>query len=188
MLRVWGGGIYEDDEFYDACDELGLLVWQDFLFACAAYPEHLLAEEVEAEAHGNVSRLMHHASLAVWNGNNENIWGYWDWGWRDVLQEPAMGRRLLPRAAAERVRRARPAPAVLAGQPVERVDVGRPERRRTRLRARVGCLERARHRRATATTRHDSCRSSDGRRHPRGRTMAGAITAEQLPAQLAGDE
>ncbi len=82
MLRVWGGGIYEDDRFYDACDELGLLVWQDFLFACAAYPEHLLAEEVEAEARGNVERLMPHASLAVWNGNNENIWGYWDWGWR----------------------------------------------------------------------------------------------------------
>lgn len=85
MIRVWGGGIYEDDRFYDLCDELGLLVWQDFLFACAAYPEHLLAVEVEAEARDNVSRLMHHTSLAIWNGNNENIWGYWDWGWQEVL-------------------------------------------------------------------------------------------------------
>ncbi len=91
MIRVWGGGIYEDDRFYDLCDELGLLVWQDFLFACAAYPEHLLAVEVEAEARDNVSRLMHHASLAIWNGNNENIWGYWDWGWQEVLAGRSWG-------------------------------------------------------------------------------------------------
>jgi beta-mannosidase len=91
MIRVWGGGIYEDDHFYDLCDELGLLVWQDFLFACAAYPEHLLAEEVEAEARDNVSRLMHHTSLAIWNGNNENIWGYWDWAWQEVLAGRSWG-------------------------------------------------------------------------------------------------
>lgn len=105
MIRVWGGGIYEDDRFYDLCDELGLLVWQDFLFACAAYPEHLLAEEVEAEARDNVSRLMHHASLAIWNGNNENIWGYWDWGWQEVLQGRTWGagfyHGVLPRVCGE---------------------------------------------------------------------------------------
>lgn len=105
MLRVWGGGIYEDDAFYEVCDELGVLVWQDFLFACAAYPEHLLADEVEAEAYGNVSRLMHHTSLALWNGNNENIWGYADWGWRDVLGDRDWGAHfyhdLLPRVCAE---------------------------------------------------------------------------------------
>lgn len=105
MLRVWGGGIYEDDGFYEICDELGVLVWQDFLFACAAYPEHLLADEVEAEAFGNVSRLMHHASLAVWNGNNENIWGYADWGWKDVLDDREWGatfyHEVLPRVCAE---------------------------------------------------------------------------------------
>ncbi len=105
LLRVWGGGIYEDDAFYDACDELGVLVWQDFLFACAAYPEHLLADEVEAEARDNVSRLMHHTSLAIWNGNNENIWGFWDWAWQEVLDGRPWGagfyHELLPSVCAE---------------------------------------------------------------------------------------
>jgi beta-mannosidase len=105
LLRVWGGGIYEDDAFYEICDERGVLVWQDFAFACAAYPEHLLADEVEAEAYGNVSRLMHHASLAIWNGNNENLWGYWDWGWRDRLRDRPWGagfyHDVLPRICAE---------------------------------------------------------------------------------------
>jgi beta-mannosidase len=105
LVRVWGGGIYEDDAFYDVCDEFGLLVWQDFLFACAAYPEHLLASEVEAEARENVERLMPHPSLAVWNGNNENIWGYFDWGWQPVLDGRSWGAGLyfdvLPRAVAE---------------------------------------------------------------------------------------
>jgi beta-mannosidase len=91
MIRVWGGGIYEDDEFYDACDELGLLVWQDLLFACAAYPEELLHDEVEAEARENVARLMTHPSLALWNGNNENIWGYFDWDWQRVLDGRTWG-------------------------------------------------------------------------------------------------
>lgn len=85
MARIWGGGIYEDDAFYEICDELGILVWQDFLFACAAYPEELLAEEVEAEARDNIERLMSHPSLVVWNGNNENQWGHADWGWDDHL-------------------------------------------------------------------------------------------------------
>src|SRR5262249_4514911 len=77
LLRVWGGGIYESEHFYDACDEAGILVWQDFLFACAAYSEdEPLWSEVEAEAREAVTRLSKHASLAVWNGNNENIWGY----------------------------------------------------------------------------------------------------------------
>ncbi len=73
MLRVWGGGIYEDDAFYDACDELGVLVWQDFLFACGLYPAHpnFLAS-VEAEARAAVRRLRHRASLVLWCGNNED--------------------------------------------------------------------------------------------------------------------
>ncbi|MFF0339759.1 glycoside hydrolase family 2 protein [Kribbella sp. NPDC004875] len=86
LLRVWGGGIYESEQFYDVCDELGILVWQDFLFACAAYSEdESLWSEVEAEAREAVTRLSKHASLAVWNGNNENIWGYVEWSWRVPL-------------------------------------------------------------------------------------------------------
>ncbi|MGH9060676.1 MAG: glycosyl hydrolase 2 galactose-binding domain-containing protein, partial [Acidimicrobiales bacterium] len=73
MLRVWGGGIYEQDAFYEACDEQGVLVWQDFLFACTDYPEsdRVLADEVAREAEYQVKRLRNHASLALWCGNNE---------------------------------------------------------------------------------------------------------------------
>jgi beta-mannosidase len=84
MLRVWGGGIFETDDFYSLCDEMGVLVWQDFLFACAMYAEEEpFWSEVEAEARYNVARLAHHPSLAIWNGCNENIWAYRDWGWKD---------------------------------------------------------------------------------------------------------
>ncbi|KAK1767937.1 glycoside hydrolase family 2 protein [Phialemonium atrogriseum] len=73
MLRVWGGGIYESDAFFDACDRLGLLVWQDFAFACANYPAHPeYLQSVETEARQNVGRLRHHPSLIIWAGNNED--------------------------------------------------------------------------------------------------------------------
>ncbi len=106
LLRIWGGGIYEKDEFYDVCDELGVLVWQDFLFACSAYPEgEPIGSEVEAEARENVVRLMPHPSLVLWNGNNENIWGYWDWGWQDKFDGRDWGwgfySELLPAVVAE---------------------------------------------------------------------------------------
>ena len=73
MIRVWGGGAYEQDAFYDACDELGVLVWQDFMFACFDYPgdDPALQQEVAREAAYQVSRLRNHASLALWCGNNE---------------------------------------------------------------------------------------------------------------------
>ena len=75
MVRVWGGGIYENDEFYDLCDELGLLIWQDFMFACGAYPEHdEFISNISKEVTQNVLRLQHHACLAIWCGNNENEW------------------------------------------------------------------------------------------------------------------
>ena len=73
MMRVWGGGIYEHDAFYEECDRLGLLVWQDFMFACAPYPEHDIGfvESVRQEVAFQVKRLRSHACLALWCGNNE---------------------------------------------------------------------------------------------------------------------
>ena len=106
MLRVWGGGIYETDAFYEACDALGILVWQDFLFACAAYPEEGdLPDEIAQEARENVIRLMAHPSLVLWNGNNENIWGWFDWGWKTPLDGNSWGEGyyldMLPKIVAE---------------------------------------------------------------------------------------
>lgn len=72
MIRVWGGGIYESEDFYDLCDELGLMVWQDFMFACTIYPgDAVFLDNVRAEARFQVKRLRHRASLALWCGNNE---------------------------------------------------------------------------------------------------------------------
>ena len=73
MLRVWGGGIYEDDYFYDLCDSLGVLVWQDFMFACAMYPgDTSFMNSVKLEAIQQIKRLRKHPSIALWCGNNEN--------------------------------------------------------------------------------------------------------------------
>jgi beta-mannosidase len=83
MLRVWGGGIYENDIFYDLCDEKGILVWQDFMFACAMYPgDKDFLETVKQEAVDNVKRLRNHTSIALWCGNNENSEGWKRWGWQ----------------------------------------------------------------------------------------------------------
>jgi beta-mannosidase len=105
-LRVWGGGRYESEDFYDLADEMGFLVQQDFLFACAAYPEEEpIRGEVEAEARQNVVRLASHPSLVLWTGNNENLWGYEDWGWKPALNGRTWGAGyyfdLLPRIVAE---------------------------------------------------------------------------------------
>jgi beta-mannosidase len=86
MLRVWGGGIYESDDFYDACDEMGILVWQEFMFACSMYPatpEFL--ENVRHEAIDNVTRLRNHPSIVIWCGNNEIETGWQHWGWKQAL-------------------------------------------------------------------------------------------------------
>jgi beta-mannosidase len=83
MLRVWGGGVYPDDAFYEACDRAGILVWQDFMFACAMYPgDQKFLESVKHEIADNVNRLQNHACLALWCGNNENDEGWQNWGWQ----------------------------------------------------------------------------------------------------------
>lgn len=78
MLRIWGGGIYETETFYDTCDELGLLVWQDFPYACGQYPDdEATVAHAADEARNAVRRLRNHTSLALWCGNNENQWLHW---------------------------------------------------------------------------------------------------------------
>jgi beta-mannosidase len=106
LLRIWGGGIYEQAAFYEACDELGVMVWQDFCLACAAYPEEEpFRFEIEAEARDNVIRLSAHPSLVIWNGNNECIWGFHDWNWASQLDGKTWGAgyyyELLPGVVAE---------------------------------------------------------------------------------------
>ncbi len=83
MIRVWGGGVYEEDYFYELCSQKGILVWQDFMFACAMYPgDEAFLETVEAEAIQQIRRLRKHSSLALWCGNNEVDNGWKDWGWQ----------------------------------------------------------------------------------------------------------
>ncbi|KAJ7166082.1 glycoside hydrolase [Mycena filopes] len=89
MVRLWGGGVYEPDVFYDTCDELGILVWQDFQFACGVYPAHdAFVASVRKEAEDNVRRLRHHPSLALFCGNNEDYQMVLQWG--DVKDFPAI--------------------------------------------------------------------------------------------------
>ena len=84
MLRVWGGGIYESDDFYNLCDEEGILVWQDMAFACAIYPDgDAFLKNVQAELADNITRLRNHPSLAFYCGNNEINEGWNNWGWKD---------------------------------------------------------------------------------------------------------
>lgn len=84
MLRVWGGGIYEKEIFYDLCDRYGILVWQDFMFACNMYPGHPeFLESVKHEAEYNVRRLRNHPSIALWCGNNEILGAWFGWGWKE---------------------------------------------------------------------------------------------------------
>ena len=85
MLRVWGGGIYEKDIFYDLCDETGILIWQDFMFANNMYPsDKLFIENIKKEAEYQVQRLRKHPSIALWCGNNEIDEAWHNWGWSGV--------------------------------------------------------------------------------------------------------
>jgi len=88
MLRIWGGGIYENDLFYDLCDEYGILVWQDFMFACAIYPMNAeMLENIRQEAAENIIRLRNHPCIAIWCGNNENHAAWFNWGWRQRYEK-----------------------------------------------------------------------------------------------------
>lgn len=133
MLRVWGGGIYEDDKFYDEADRNGILIWQDFLFACTTYPhDPLFLKRVEAEAEYNIKRLRGHASLAMWCGNNEIYEGVRYWGWKNKYTAEAFAemnrgydvlfRRLLP----DMVKRFDSDRFYMHGSPYE-ANWGRPE-------------------------------------------------------------
>lgn len=73
MIRIWGGGLYEDESFYDICDELGILIWHDFMLGCGVYPvSDFMTATIKAEAEYNLKRLRHHSSIVLWCGNNED--------------------------------------------------------------------------------------------------------------------
>ena len=107
-LRIWGGGVYEPDCFYEICDEMGMLVWQDFMFACSMYPAHdeFLAS-VETEARFQLDRLKEHACIILWCGNNEIASGWLSWGWKEELPDSVwkdydtLFHQLLPRICKE---------------------------------------------------------------------------------------
>ncbi len=82
MIRVWGGGIYEPDYFYELCDSLGILVWQDYMFACAMYPFHENINSYVNEIRYQTRRINKNGSVALWCGNNENFEGWNNWGWQ----------------------------------------------------------------------------------------------------------
>ena len=85
MLRVWGGGIYEHDYFFDLCDSLGLMIWMDFNFSTMLYPDNPeMLESIKKEAYQNVRRIAKHPCVVLWCGNNEVKNGWEDWGWQDV--------------------------------------------------------------------------------------------------------
>ena len=105
-IRVWGGGNYPDSYFYDICDELGLIVWQDFMFACAVYDlTNDLAQNLSAEFEDNIRRLRNHASLGMWCGNNEmeSAWLYWGLPQNEKLRQDylTMFERMIPEAVAQ---------------------------------------------------------------------------------------
>ena len=97
MLRVWGGGIYENDVFYDLCDEKGILIWQDMMFACSLYPgDDAFLDNVRHEIIDNVKRLQNHASIALWCGNNEIHTAWNGWGWKPEFEKksPELAQKL----------------------------------------------------------------------------------------------
>ncbi len=120
MLRVWGGGLYESEEFYELCDRHGLLVWQDFPFACSYYPDHEeFQRSVADEAYVNVKRLRNHPSLAVWCGNNENQAMWHDkWGGRDRSPSRHFGLQLYEQTIPAVLAKADPSRPYVQGSPI----------------------------------------------------------------------
>ena len=104
MLRIWGGGLYERDVFYDRCDEKGILIWHDFMFACAMYPDHLewFQREVEKEMDYQTRRLRNHPSVALWCGNNEIHWGFDEW-WKGLSRGLSLGGAFVWNTLAPRI-------------------------------------------------------------------------------------
>lgn len=103
MLRIWGGGIYEPDEFYEECDRLGITIFHDFLYACAIYPQApKFLEIARDEAETAVRRLRNHPCIALWSGDNENDCAYWWWfgGHRDPWTENRITREVIPEVLA----------------------------------------------------------------------------------------
>ena len=95
MLRVWGGGTYEDDRLYELCDKNGILVWQDFMFACSMYPASgAFLENIRQEAIDNVKRLRNHPCIALWCGNNEVQDAWFGWGWKRQSERDGHAERL----------------------------------------------------------------------------------------------
>lgn len=91
MLRVWGGGFYPENSFYNYCDEKGIMVWQDLMFACSVYPVTSAFEQsVSTEVTQQVQRLSYHACMALWCGNNEVTEGWYNWGWQKQLKYSAI--------------------------------------------------------------------------------------------------
>ncbi len=105
MLRVWGGGVYESEDFYALCDRKGIAIWQDFMFSCAEYPEEeSFHQSVRAEAESVVKRLRSHPSILLWCGNNENDWGFFKrmWGMRrDAFLGKTIYHEILPEVCAD---------------------------------------------------------------------------------------
>ncbi|GMA94725.1 hypothetical protein GCM10025881_15490 [Pseudolysinimonas kribbensis] len=184
LLRVWGGGLFESDDFYDLADERGLLIWQDFLLACAAYSEEEpLRSEIEAEARENVARIGSHPALVVLNGNNENLWGHEAWGWKPRLEGRSWGafyyHELFPAIANELA----PHVGYTPGARSRRTTSTTPTTPST-ARCTSGTSGTRRTIRTTATTGRDSYRSSDGRGRRRGRLSSpGFPTTRSHPSR-----
>lgn len=105
LLRVWGGGLYESDDFYELCDARGILVWQEFIYACAKYPttDEAFLADVKREAVHQIRRLAHHPSLVIWCGNNEMECGNYNWGYDKGVAFPdySLFHMVLPRLLKE---------------------------------------------------------------------------------------